>query len=229
MTCFELSKRELDKWIKAMIRDHDIYAPVKREGVTNFEKVSDSKEIVLHEHSYLPLKRFFFRPKEVLFEFKGNTLTEPKIKIRKRVILGAKRCDLNSILRQDMMFLNENNDFHYRQLRENTLLIGYQCKSAFDKYCFCESMDLEECQDLMIYDRGPTFLVEATSEKGQVFAREFKKFLKHGRRLTGKPHHQGASHADGAPPGPYSLDQCQRRFFARLAAHGSQHPPVDML
>jgi len=177
MSCFELKKRDLDKLIQLISRKTDVYAPVKKNGVTKFEKVSGSREVVLQEHSYLPLKRLFFKPLEILFDFHGSRMSVPKSKPRRKIILGAKRCDLNSILRQDMMFMNENSDVYYTRERENTLLIGYQCKSAFDKYCFCESMDLEECQDLMLFDHGPVFLVEVTSEKGRELIEEYKKFF----------------------------------------------------
>lgn len=177
MSCFTLRKQDLDRLVKTLGREWDIHAPVKKQGVTNFEKVKDAGDIVLHEHSYLPLKRMFFRPRETLFRFDRGKLSVPENKERKKIILGAKRCDLNSIMRQDIMFLGETNDVYYKNQRENTLLIGYQCKSAFDKYCFCGSLDLEDCQDLMLYDRGPVFLVEATSDKGESFAKKYMKFF----------------------------------------------------
>ncbi len=178
MTCFELRKRDLGRLIEHLSRSCEVLAPVKRDGVVNFEAVSADSQISLNEHSYLPLKRLFFRPSETLMEFKKDKLTVPKKKRAQRIIIGAKRCDLNSIKRQDIMFTFDSKDPYYMAERERTLLIGYQCKRAYDEYCFCGSMDLEDCQDIMIYDRGPVMLLETTSKKGDAFIRKHGKFFK---------------------------------------------------
>lgn len=178
MPCFELRKRDLDKFIESLNRRFDVYAPVKKNDVVNFEKVSDADGIVLQEHSYISLKRFFFKTRETIFEFNGDNISVPKKKTKKRIILGTKRCDLNSIMRQDIMFMFETKDPYYKQERERTLLIGYQCKRAYDEYCFCGSIELEDCQDIMLYDRGPVFLVEVTSKKGEALVKKFPGFFK---------------------------------------------------
>ena len=178
MAYFELRKRELGNLIGILSRASEVYAPISREGVTNFEKVTGDEKIALHEHSYLPLKRFFFRPRETLFEFRGQGLKVPPASKKRRIIIGAKRCDLNSIKRQDVMFMFETRDPYYARERERTLLIGYHCKRAYDEYCFCGSMELEDCHDLMIYDRGPILLFEAATKKGDEFIRRHHTFFR---------------------------------------------------
>jgi sulfhydrogenase subunit beta (sulfur reductase) len=178
MSCFELSKRNLNALVKTLNIKNDVYAPVDEGGFASFVKVPDAESIVLNEHSYLPLKRFFFPPKEVLLRFERDKLSVPVKDAKERVIIGAKRCDLNSIAMQDIMFLRETRDPYYKKERERTLLIGYHCKKAYDEYCFCGSMELKDYQDIMLYDRGDSLLAEVTSKKGEFFVRKYQNFFK---------------------------------------------------
>ena len=195
MTCFEFRKRDLGRLIEHLSRSAEVLAPVRRDGAVNFEKVSGDSDVSLHDHSYLPLKRLFFRTKETLLEFDGEKITVPKKKSSPRIIIGAKRCDLNSIKRQDIMFTFETKDPYYMQERERTLLIGYHCKRAYDEYCFCGSMELEDCQDIMIYDRGPVLLFEATSKKGEAFVKRNRKFFRKSVKVP-KPEERVTKGAD---------------------------------
>lgn len=167
-----LDKKDLDPFIQSL--DCDIYAPVESEAV-RFEKITDAAEIYLEGLADFPLKEFFFRPKEVLFEFNKGRLREKIPKPRKRVFFAVRLCDLNAIHRQDFIFLEKYDDPFYRAQREKSILIGYHCDEPPSKHCFCGSMNLEEHYDAMLFDKGEYFLVEVKTEAAN---RILKKFLK---------------------------------------------------
>jgi hypothetical protein len=48
MSCFDLKKRDLNVLIETLSKNNDVFAPVKMDGVTNFERVKDANEIMLH-------------------------------------------------------------------------------------------------------------------------------------------------------------------------------------
>jgi sulfhydrogenase subunit beta (sulfur reductase) len=182
----EISKKDFGRFVCALAKKFEVLAPVEEKGVFNFRPVSDASGIKLSGHSYLPLKNLFFKPRDVIFRFSGFKVKVPKSPRKKRVVLGAKRCDLNSIMKQDIMFMDETRDVVYANERERTFLIGYHCNEAFDEYCFCGSMDLRDCFDLMLYEKKDRFIVEVGSEKGGKIVRMFRRFFKPGRLLSPK-------------------------------------------
>ena len=72
--------------------------------VKRFEDMKDVKEICLEENAYFPLKEYFFRKEEVLFNFDGKKFSAPKVKVHEKVFFGVRRCDLNAIKHQDIVF-----------------------------------------------------------------------------------------------------------------------------
>lgn len=171
----KLKRSFLYKFLDAISKEYKVYAPVKTDLV-RFEQYS-GQEIYLTENSYFPIKEFFFKKKETLFNFNGNKIEIPKKK-SKRVFFGVRRCDLNAIKHQDKIFIKEYNDLYYKQERQDSLLIGYHCNKAPSEFCFCGSMNLQDFHDLMFFDRGNYFLVEIGSEKGHSFIEKYKKFFK---------------------------------------------------
>ncbi|MAG07880.1 hypothetical protein CMO89_00230 [Candidatus Woesearchaeota archaeon] len=172
-----IKKEVFNRLISSLIKRYEVIAPVKKELVS-FEVIKEPKEIFLEKNSYFPVKEFFFRKNETLFEFKGNSVTVPVKKAKGKILLGLRRCDLNSILRQDMAFIDEEVDPYYKKERENSVLIGYHCKKAEDKYCFCGSLKLLDFFDLMLYDKGKRFIVEVGSKKGNEFINKHKQYFK---------------------------------------------------
>ena len=77
--------------------------PKKLFSRSSFRPIVDPKDIDWGI-PYFPAKYFFFDKKEVLFEFKNSKLSTPKIDLRPRVFFGLRRCDLNSIKNQDIVF-----------------------------------------------------------------------------------------------------------------------------
>ena len=164
------------QFLKALLERYELIAPVKKD-LARFEKLNDVEDVYLEKNTYFPLKEFFFRKREVLFVFKGNELTEPKLNPPERVFYGIRKCDLNAIHHQDTVFINDANDPYYAKMREKSFLLGYHCNTAPSPYCFCMSLPLVEFFDLMFYNKGDHFLVEIGSEKGKLLVEKFGQFF----------------------------------------------------
>lgn len=174
----KINKSSFNDFLTDVMRYNELVAPVKTDS-SRFENINDTSKIRLDLHTYFPVKHIFFKKNQTLIEFENNKMTVPQLQPEKkqRVVLGLKRCDLNSIKRQDMMFMKETKDPYYTEERERTILIGYHCKEPFDEYCFCSSMDLGDYYDLMFYDKEDTYLVEIGSDKGRAFVERYRKYF----------------------------------------------------
>jgi len=168
-----LDKKRLGEFLKKVSKGKELIAPVKRNTL-RFEIVKDFKDIndiCLEGRPLFPIKKFFSPAKHDLLKLnladKKKPFAEEKIKVKSRVIFGARLCDFNGLLRLDKLFNSKEyqNDY-YKAARENTLLLGINCVPAPSKYCFCESMALERYYDLFFHDMGDKYYVEAGSPKG---------------------------------------------------------------
>jgi len=176
MTMFLQSRNELQAFLQELGADMELVAPVQ-EDLIRFRPVKDASLIQLNRNAYFPLKEFFFRKREVLFGFKGGSLSESEHAAPERAFFGVRRCDLNAVKRQDMVFLGENLDPYYAALRENSYLLGWHCTEPDSPSCFCGSQELEEFFDLMFRPRGEEVLVEIGSPRGQGLLDRYAEFF----------------------------------------------------
>jgi len=188
MRQFSVKKGVFADFVGGVVKKYDLIAPIegsKQKKVNRpfFKKIDTAEQIFLDKKTYFPVKNYFSHSNEVLFEFDGNKIKDPKIDVKKKVFFGVRKCDLNGIMHQDILFLEENEDPFYKARRDASLLIGYHCKEG-DDYCFCNSFELKDFYDLMFYDKGKEFAVEVGSEKGEEFVKEFSKFFKEADIIT---------------------------------------------
>lgn len=176
MQVFGFEKKRLNEFLEELKKNFQLIAPVKRD-ITRFEIINDVKEINLEKNPLIPVKQYFFKAEETLFHFNSVEIKPLKLEKPKRIFFGLRKCDLNAIKHQDMVFIEDAKDHYYRALRENSYLIGYHCNNACTEYCFCGSMELVDFYDLMFYD-GDNFLVKSGSEKGNFLIKKYKKYFK---------------------------------------------------
>jgi sulfhydrogenase subunit beta (sulfur reductase) len=174
---YRLEKTQLDPFITAVARRYQVFAPVRTDAV-RFQEVEDGESIDLTENSYLPIKQFFFARQDVLFVFDSANLAVPVEQLEPRVFFGVRRCDLNALSHQDLVFMHDSSDPYYAQRREASVLIGYHCPEPPSPYCFCGSMGLKDCQDLMFVERPGYFLVETNSERGEQLVQEIPRYFR---------------------------------------------------
>lgn len=84
-------------------------------------------------------------------------------------IVGAKACDLTSLITQDYVFLEGEADPGYKDMRDNNFIISGDC-TAFKNVCFCLTLEInpypEKLFDLNISPVQKGYLVEVGSDKG---------------------------------------------------------------
>src|SRR3989338_108685 len=167
-----LKKERLNGFIEKLQQDFEVIAPLKGD-VIRFLPLKNPDDIFLGKNAYFPIKEYFFKKNEVLFQFNGTKIIVPELPSKKRAFFGLRRCDLNAIKHQDMVFMNDIHDPYYTAARKDSYLIGYHCNTAPSPYCFCGSLELADYFDLMVYDKKDDFLVEIGSSKGKGMAKKY--------------------------------------------------------
>jgi sulfhydrogenase subunit beta (sulfur reductase) len=170
---YKLAKSRLNLFLNNIKKNYELIAPVKTD-VSRFQIINNVKDVHLENLSYFPVKKFFLQNNQTLFNINKDNFKTTKQKINKKVFFGLRKCDLNAIYNQDLVF-NEIDDPYYKQSRKNSILIGLHCNTPPSKYCFCESLDLIDFFDLMFYDQGKYYLIEVGSEIGIYLTKDLTK------------------------------------------------------
>lgn len=189
MAVFTLQKTVLQAFLRKVMESSALIAPVKTDAV-RFELLTDParvSEVYLAENSFFPPKEFFFRKREVVFQQDDGKIDSRVEKPGKRVFFGLRKCDLNAIMHQDMVFKANNYcDPYYDAQRDGAILIGFHCERILTPYCFCGSMDLKDFYDLMFFDnaggRASEYLVDVGSVRGLEFVKSMPEFFKPSKR-----------------------------------------------
>ncbi|MGD9276049.1 MAG: 4Fe-4S dicluster domain-containing protein [Candidatus Pacearchaeota archaeon] len=162
-----LPKNKLNGFLLDLIKKYKVIAPVKEEdNHAKFKQIKNPKEIYLEKIADVPAKEFFIPENETLIEFKNNKATETKGEIKKTIIFGLRKCDLNAIEVLDKVMF----DLPYINKRKNTILIGLFCENP-DDYCFCNSMELTDYYDLFLYLLKNNYYISVGSKKGEALVK----------------------------------------------------------
>jgi ferredoxin len=110
-----------------------------------------------------PLRNLFYFAREKVYPFKK--------KPGRRLVVGAKACDLRALNVVDKALINEDFvDPVYQAWREQTYIISADCEEIGET-CHCTLMDgkpyAEEFFDLNIASYGDRYLIEVGSERGE--------------------------------------------------------------
>jgi sulfhydrogenase subunit beta (sulfur reductase) len=160
-----ISKKKLPEFINSLIKKYEVIAPIKNTN-SKFRKVNSFDEIYLDKITDIPAKSHFQPENETLLEFKNNKPTESEGKIKKTILFGLRKCDLNAIQILDKVMY----DKQYLSKRENTVLIGLFCENP-DEFCFCNSMKLENYHDLFLFPKGRNYIINIGSKKGKALVK----------------------------------------------------------
>ncbi|HIG94668.1 MAG: hydrogenase [archaeon GW2011_AR13] len=171
-----LLKENLNELIKTWIKKYEIIAPVKESKISRFKKINSPNEIYDCLLTDIPAKTHFMPEGETLLEHKDKKTIEIEGKIKKTILFGLRKCDLNAIQVVDKVMFDKN----YINKRKNTTLVGFFCENP-DKYCFCNSMELQDFYDLYFYPQGKNYIISIGSKKGEELVKhlpELKKEIK---------------------------------------------------
>ncbi|MFA6048747.1 MAG: 4Fe-4S dicluster domain-containing protein [Candidatus Micrarchaeia archaeon] len=175
MAHYRLEKRDLGAFIENLSGQMEVIAPVKTPAGHVFKPISNPQQADLsYGNTAYSTKRFFLPSMQPLLEYplEGKKSFEslvPKSASR-RIILGARQCELHAINENDEFFLSRKPaDPYYKAMRENTLIAVLQCKKAANEYCFCTSLGFDSVpdnHDLLMQDEGDHYVVSAGSIAG---------------------------------------------------------------
>jgi len=163
-----IAKKDLSGFIDGLVRKYNVVAPVKDVN-TKFRKIESSSEVYLDKVTELPAKMHFMPEGETLVEFKDGKAAELDGKIKKTILFGLRKCDLNALQILDKVMY----DPQYLSKRKNTILVGLFCEHPDDK-CFCNSMELQDYYDLFFYPKGKNYYIAVGSKKGAALVKDLK-------------------------------------------------------
>ncbi len=169
----KIAKNRINEFLAALKEEYTLYAPTSN-GVTKFEKIEDLTSICfLPNRTDISLKSIFFPPKQKFFRWKrgemGYELEDYLDGEEKKVIFGARGCDIRSLKILDMYMRGEFSDPYYEKRRKNTIIIGISCDYPRES-CFCSAfggMVPEDGYDLWFTDIGTHYFVDVGSDIGK--------------------------------------------------------------
>jgi sulfhydrogenase subunit beta (sulfur reductase) len=167
-----IAKSAIADFLDELLSTHQVFAPVKREGILGFELLSSSDEVVLDSHNTRQApKEVFFPRSETLFTYQEGKITPVPPPEEQRVVFGIRPCDARSAILLDKVFdAADYQDPYYANRRRNTVLIGLACSDPLST-CFCTVVGggpfSVDGLDLLWADLGDRYLVETVTERGE--------------------------------------------------------------
>ena len=166
-----LPKEKLLEFIGHLCSFGELHAPVKTgEKSYMFAPVADSSDIELsYTRTILPLKKYFFKPVDVMFNFCATRGYETPVEETnaKRVIFGVHPCDIHGLKILDLVFGGKYVDGYYFARRSKAAIVGVDCIP--DESCFCRSTGTDFVDsgfDLFLSDIGESYLIRVGTSLG---------------------------------------------------------------
>jgi sulfhydrogenase subunit beta (sulfur reductase) len=162
-----LEKEGLHNFILSLQKHGLLIAPVTTD-MTRFKVLEAGDKVELNNNPFFPLKKYFLPNEEPVLKIKNGLTKEPKLKEPKKIIFGARLCDINGLAILDKLYLDQRFvDETYKKRRENTTVIGLNCLNPPSENCFCGSMGLQkEGYDLLFHERELDYYIDVLTKKG---------------------------------------------------------------
>jgi ferredoxin len=164
-------KEEWDKLLENLLTSHTIFASVINEFGQDYELIRPGDIPLISYNKPKPaisLKSFFLPVKE-------NVTSERKAE-KPRIIIGTPNCDIEGLSLLDEIYLDEVfPDIHYREHRENTLLISSDC-FGIQEHCHCMTYGIKPYStknaDLAVINLDGNMIFRIISRKGAEFIKK---------------------------------------------------------
>jgi sulfhydrogenase subunit beta (sulfur reductase) len=168
-----IRKSDLPAFVDNLGTRFELYGPARKEFKYAFNRISSFSELALdYNTTLLPPKKYLLPQREALLRYSlgKETIITPSLDTTRRVIFGVHSCDLHGIWLLDDIFAEGSPDAHYRSRRDNTLMIGIDCKSPCWEHSFCKSMGTLKPgggYDIFLTDMGDEYAVQVATGEGQ--------------------------------------------------------------
>jgi len=171
-----IEKNLLPSFIETLLEDYDVFAPVEKDDLLKFERISKSSQISLDSQRLeRSPKEVLFPQAETLFSYhqnsQGKIIEEPPPLERERILFFVRPCDAKALSLLDCVFSSwKPEDPYYMDKRRKTLVVGRACIHPWST-CFCTSVGVDpfgkEGIDLIFMDIGERYVVEPITERGE--------------------------------------------------------------
>ena len=166
---YKIAKTKFYMFVEELIKRYGVYAPVAEEP-TRFAKLSSPRDIcILPNRTERSLKGIFFPPEERIYAWRRNNggieIRDLLKKGERKIVLGARGCDVRAIMILDRYMMDEFHDPYYMAERD-AIIIGMTCEYPRDS-CFCTAFGgmIPEIYDLWLTDIGEYYLVQVGSDE----------------------------------------------------------------
>ena len=179
MTDRIIKKADLPALLSRLMDHYRVYAPVRHQGMTNFQKISAAEQVDLGlVNTTLSPKSLMLPQSESMFEFtldrtsdQVGVLREVEKDFSPRIIFGIRPCDAKSFQLLDLNFDTPTyRDPWWVKRRQSTTLIGFGCNAPCST-CFCTSVGSgpfsTDGLDILFIDAGDEFAIQTVTEKGE--------------------------------------------------------------
>lgn len=168
-----IPKSKLSSLLESWMKNYGVVAPTKDKGVSHFRKINSTKEIYYNFLTEVTAKSHFIPEGEKLLEFDKGEIKEVTGKIPKTIVFAMRKCDLNAVQILDEVMFDKN----YLNKRKNTYLVGLFCDKP-DKFCFYNSMELEDYYDIFLYPKGNNYIIDVKTKKEKKLVKNLLKAKK---------------------------------------------------
>lgn len=195
MTLKYISTASLKKWLTDIHQDgKQLFAPVEKNGRTNFQTVNSVDEISFHHiQTIQSVKEIAFPKSEKLFSFKkGKTDVELKDfdenAIPETVVFGLHPCDAAGFIPLSAIFNWDYQDKPFNAHVDKTTLVSVSCNQC-DEFCFCTSVNggpgNEAGSDILLTPvKTEGYIVEVITEKGAELVARYDDYFEEDKKIN---------------------------------------------
>ena len=169
----KIDNNQFEKLFNKLKEEYNIAAPVlQKKGkkeLIEYSFVDDFNDIIWDKQPDTSPKNIIF-PQNTLI---GNDYSNKKYdRNKKTIILGVRSCDLRAIETLDQVFIEDEmyTDQNYKDMRDNTILVGLSCKEREDT-SFCDVLGIDAIENdyapIYLFKKENNFWIKVNDEKYQ--------------------------------------------------------------
>lgn len=182
MKILKLPKTNFKLFMEGLQKYGEVHVPKKKSNQSFvFSPMEDTSEIAMdYLRTINAPKKYFFKPKDTLFNFSSTKGFAEVIEDsdKKIVLFGLHPCDIHGLKILDIVFGTNFPDKYYFARRKNVIVVGLSCMP--DDKCFCRSMGTDATEDgfdLFLSELKSSYLLTVGSSVGDDISTDLKHLL----------------------------------------------------